>query len=516
VRPQDAVKNIWRFPARYAAEYGEQDPESTLLLMENLRLEMAEQGLMRAYQTEMRLVPVVHAMRRRGIRVNLDRALALRDDLLGRSERALAQLRSHMGYHRDISIDDIRQRDWLVQAFSGENVEYKITKDEDGNDDLASFTKDWMRRAEHWLPRLIAEAKQCREVADKFVQSYLIDYAHNGRVHATINQWRMEGGGTRSHRLSYADPPLQQAPSRGEPFDGWDLTAEIAGEYRKCFDPETGQYWFAPDYSQQEYRLIVSDAVRENLPKAREAAQLYIDDPKTDFHNLVVQWTGLGRRHAKDCNFAKAFGAGVPKFASMISKPLEEAASIMGTYDEELPFVKALGRLAQKMAERRGYIRLFDGARCHFDKWESGWLDKAERERGWKEQWGMDACDLETAQSRAETDGHPWQGKRLRRAFAHKGMNRRIQGNAARQMKMAMVECGENVEIPLIQMHDELGFSLDSEKKAADIVEIMRTVYQCRVPFQVDAEWGTTWGDAKHASLLEAKRAAAKPRRTNA
>lgn len=499
VRPQDAVANIWRFPARYAGLYGEQDPASTLLAMENLRPELARQGLLRAYQTEMDLIPLIHAMRRRGIGVNTERAERLRDELHRRGDNALRALEQRLG--GNITLEDVRSNGWLVRTFSQENVYYKVEKDDDG-DDVASFTKDWMRRAEHWLPRLVAEAKQCHETANKFVDSYLLDFCNRGRVHASINQWRYEKGGTRSQRVSYSDPPLQQAPSRPEPFDGWNLTAEIAGEYRQCFEPEDGELWYSPDYSQQEYRHIVADAAREGLSKARDAVRLYQRDPKTDFHGLVVNWTGLPRRHAKDCNFAKAFGAGIPKFASMISKPVEEAAAIMTTYDAELPFVKELGQRCNKLASRRGYIAMIDGARAHFDQWESAWLDKQERARGWAEGYRMGPCSLEEAEERARIEGHPWNGVRLKRAYTHKAMNRRIQGSAARQMKMAMAACWKEGIVPMLQMHDELSFSLPAtargEKDGERAAEIMRTVYECDVPFLVDAEWGVTWGDAKH------------------
>jgi DNA polymerase I-like protein with 3'-5' exonuclease and polymerase domains len=497
VPKKDAVANLWRLPARYAGPYGEQDPASTLLALEDMRPELARQGLLRAYQTEMRLVPIIHAMRRRGIRIDIDRATRLGESLHARGDLALKELNKRLG-GTQATLESIRSRDWLVRTFSNENVEYFASEDTGE----ATFNKAWMRRAEHWLPRLIAEAKQCHETADKFVKSYLLDFTHLGRVHASINQWKYEEGGTRSHRLSYADPPLQQAPSRPEPFEGWPLTGEIAVEYRQCFLPESGGLWFSPDYSQQEYRHIVNDAALKKCDKAREAVELYQRDPKTDFHGLVVNWTGLPRRHAKDCNFAKAFGAGIPKFASMISKTVEEAGEIMGTYDEELPFVKQLNQLCDKLAQRRGYIMMYDGARSHFDQWESAWLSKEERNRGYREHYRMGPCSLEEAQLRASSDGHPWNGKRLKRAFCHKAMNRRIQGNAARQMKEAMVVAGEEVDIPLLQMHDELSFSLSAdasgEKAGGRIVEIMKTVYECQVPFLVDAEWGVTWGDAKH------------------
>jgi DNA polymerase I-like protein with 3'-5' exonuclease and polymerase domains len=321
-------------------------------------------------------------------------------------------------------------------------------------------------------------------------------------VHASVNQWLYEEGGTRSHRMSYANPPLQQAPSRGEMFDGWPLTEENAKEFRSCFLPEEGELWFSPDYSQQEYRHIVADADNMGFDKADVAAQKYRDDPKTDFHNVVVELTGLSRYYAKQCNFAKVFGAGVAKFAVMTDKTLDEAAATMGTYDEQLPFVKQLSARCMNAADRRGYIRMFDGARSHFDAWEVSWLDREEFVRGLNEGHRMDACSREEALKRQQTPGHPWQGGRLKRAKVHKAMNRRIQGNAARQMKMAMALCGEEGHVPLLQMHDELSFSLPpteaGRKTGERISEIMRTVYKCSVPFLVDAEWGATWGDAKH------------------
>lgn len=520
VRKEDAVKNIWRLPARYAGPYGEQDPETTLDLAHDMRPELIRQGLIGAYETEMRLVPMVHAMRRRGIRLDLDRAERLRDALLARSEAALARLSQELKTR--VGMDEIRSNSWLVSRFSQENVPYNKKTNDKGNE-TASFEKDWMRASKHWLPRLVAEAKQCREAADKFVQSYLIDHAHNGRVHASINQFRSDDGGTRSHRFSYAEPPLQQMPSRPDPVEDWLITGEIAKEIRGAFLPEEGDLWFSPDYSQQEYRLIVHYAEKLGCAKASDAADKYRNDPKTDFHNLVVELTGLTRRRAKDCNFAKAFGAGVPKFALMTGMELEEAKSVMGQYDGEMPFVKELGSRCSKAASNRGYIVMIDGARSHFDRWEVAWLEKEERERGWSEGWDMLPCDLAEATMRQrgevprawradDESKHPWLGKRLKRAETHKAMNRLIQGSAARQMKRSMAECYENGYLPMLQMHDELSFSLTDPKIGEHIVEIMMHSVETNVPMLVDAEWGRNWGEAKYdfktALKMSKKRAA--------
>lgn len=490
INPRDAVKNLWRLPARYAASYGSQDPVSTLEVMENLRLEMAGQGLMRAYSVEMRLVPIINMMRRRGIRVDLDRAERFKEALEARVDSVLDQLSDRLGQR--VGLTEVRQHKWLVSRFDMEKVPIPLFRK--GRE---AFDRTWMRRAEHWLPRLVAEATQCAKMADTFVGSYLIEHAHRGRVHASINQWLYEDGGTRSHRLSYSDPPLQQAPSRPEPFDGWPLTGENAIEYRGCFLPEEDELWFGPDYSQQEYRHIVADAERLELPKADVAAQRYRDDPETDFHELVSDLTALPRRHAKDCNFAKSYGAGVDKFASMINKTFDEASSIMGQYDEQLPFVKALAGRCEALAQTRGWIKMFDGARSHFNDWEAAWLSKSERSRGYEEQYSMSPCDYDEARERQKIDGHPWASTQLKRAHTHKAMNRRIQGNSARQVKLAMAICGEEGYVPLLQMHDQLCFSLVDPKIGERITDIMRGAYTCSVPFLVDADWGVNWGSAK-------------------
>lgn len=247
--------------------------------------------------------------------------------------------------------------------------------------------------------------------------------------------------------------------------------------------------------SQQEYRLIVHFAQACGMAGAQRAVDAYQEDPDTDFHMLVVALTGLERKPAKDTNFAKAFGAGVPKFASMIGKTVEEARAIYQQYDREMPFVSRLAEFCQARADSRGYLRLLDGARSHFDEWEP-------RHRDWRKESDARAagltttpCSLAEAQERCDDPRHPWE-RPLRRAYTHKAMNRLIQGSAARQTKMAMRACWREGLLPLIQMHDELGFSLSDEGQGRRAAEIMRDVVRLEVPVKVDSEYGVNWGRA--------------------
>ena len=85
---------------------------------------------------------------------------------------------------------------------------------------------------------------------------------------------------------------------------------------------------------------------------------------------------------------------------------------------------------------------------------------------------------------------------RIRRAFTYKALNRLIQGSSADQTKKAMVVCYEEGLCPTLTVHDELCFNVESQQQSDKIVEIMSTcVPDLKVPFEVDADLGSNWGE---------------------
>lgn len=460
----DVKSNLWRFPARFVGPYGERDAISTLQVFESLLPELQIQDLQNAYRLEMDLVPMVQEMRWRGIRIDLDQAEIIKANLLIERDRVLADLSERLG-HR-VGMEEMRSAQKLAPFFDAQKLIYPRT----AKSDQASFEKDWMEGNLHWLPQGVVAARSADDSANKFMGEYIQGYAHRGRIHASINQWRSDEGGTRSHRFSYSDPPVQQ------------LHELIRG----VFIPEEDHLWLKADYSQQEMRLIVHFAALLGCAKAGEAAERYRSDPNTDFHDLVADLTGLERYDAKQVNFAKAFGAGVKKFALMTGRNEEDARDTMGQYDREMPFVKQLSERFRQAADSRGYIRLIDGARCHFDLWEASRWD-ANRDGSGRY---MPPRSLEAARE-------AWPNQPLRRAFTHKAMNRGVQGGGARQMKHAMRDCWREGLVPLLQLHDELDFSFGEEAQGARVTELMRDTWKFEVPFFADASWGTNWGNAR-------------------
>lgn len=462
----DPKGGLWRMPARYVGPYAEQDAVATLLLIRSLWQTMREEDTYGAYRTEVELIPMVAEMRRRGVRLDTDRAIRTRDELFRRRDEVLENLSYRMG--RRIELQHIDSPRHMEQMFNEHQIPFERTE----RSGQGSFKNDWMKKSNHWLPQMCAEVSRLHMAGDKFIQGFLLDFAHKGRLHAEIHQFRSDEGGTVSHRFSYGNPPLQQMPSRDP---------EIMPLIRGLFLPEQDCIWGSHDYAQQEYRLIVHFASLMGADKADDAVSKYRNDVGTDFHTLVAELTGLERKRAKDVNFATAFGAGVNKFAIMTGMDLDTAKATMDQYNTQMPFVKQLAQRCQSLAEKRGWVRMLDGARSHFDMWELAWRDRGE--------------SYEPPRNRASAL-EKWPGKNLRRAYVHKAMNRLIQGSGARQMKTAMLQCWNEGIVPMLQVHDEIAIAHETEASGLRAAEILRDVIKLEIPMMTDSEYGPTWGTA--------------------
>jgi DNA polymerase I-like protein with 3'-5' exonuclease and polymerase domains len=89
-------------------------------------------------------------------------------------------------------------------------------------------------------------------------------------------------------------------------------------------------------------------------------------------------------------------------------------------------------------------------------------------------------------------------GNNIRRAFTYKALNRLIQGSAADQTKQAMIDCYKAGFKPLLQIHDELCFSIEKESDVENVKQIMENaIDSLKVPSKVDIALGKSWGEAK-------------------
>ena len=347
---------LWQLPARFVDPYAAIDATRTLEVFESLNPILDRENTREAYRLEIDLLPMVHRMRGRGIRIDIAAAERARDLLLGKRDAVLAQISDKLS--ASLGMDEINGRKWLISTFDRFGIKYPRTKK--GNPSFKRGKRGWMQHSEHWLPPLIAAADQLDQYGDNFLQQQILGHVENGRVYGEIHPHRSDFGGTRSLRFSYSHPPLQQMPKHDE---------ELAPLIRGAFLPKEGEVWASCDYSQQEFRLVVHYAVRKNFPGAAAARDRYIADPSTDIHAYTSELTGgvISRHDGKTTNFMTIYGAGPETIALQIKKPLSETKALLALYNEKMPFISRLAEACKIAAHREGFFTLFNSARRHFN-----------------------------------------------------------------------------------------------------------------------------------------------------
>lgn len=505
----DPKKGLWRLPGRFVGEYAEQDVASPLELLRLQEKKLDQYDLRQIWDLESDVLPALVRMRRRGVRIDFDRLAQIEAWTLEEEKKAFDTI------HREtmirIGVEDIWKPAVLAPVL--EHIGMRLQKTSTG---APQIDKDILKNADHPVPSAILHARKVNKIRTTFAAS-IHKYQVNGRIHCSFHQIAREDEegdqkGVRYGRLSAADPNMQQQPSP-------DRDPVIAGEWRKIFIPEEGALWGVNDYSQQEPRWTTHFAAVMDLPKAREAARRYQDDPSTDNHEmmtrlihgdqLVDQWLAMeskdfkvNRGYSKNIFLGLCYGEGGAKLCGDIKKPTrwghihgwgqnrrtdfyehryeamaarmesgkgfvkelagEEGQDIIDNFNREVPYVSALAGKATDVALERGFVRTILGRRLNFEQRDDGSFD-----------------------------------------YTHKALNRIIQGSSADQTKRALVELDRAGHFIQLQVHDEMDGSFATVGEAQKVGEIMRdcifNAYPGKVwvPFKVDTEVGPSWGEAK-------------------
>ena len=455
----DPKGEMWKLHPRFVGAYAEKDAELTLRLWNQFRIELEQQSLMTVFDLETDLIPVLLDMREKGVKVDVDKAEQTKKDLKDLKQAVL----------RDIEHDTgITVEPWVAtsvaKVFKHYNLYYETTE----TSNQPSFTKSFLQACPHEVSNKILRLRELDKASNTFVDS-ILKFAHKGRIHCEFHQLRSDDGGTVTGRFSSSNPNLQQIPARD---------AEIKAMIRGLFLPDEGCKWGSFDYSSQEPRLLVHYCAMLP-PKLRHyTIDNLIEEYKNgdpDFHQMVADMAGITRKSAKTVNLGIMYGMGKGKLANTLDITNDEATKLLNNYHMKVPFVKGLADQVALRASQNGKIRTMSGRQCRFEMWEPdsfGYNKPMPREQAEKE-YGMG----------------------IRRAFTYKALNRLIQGSAADQTKQAMVGCHKEGLVPLLTVHDELCFNVESEKQAARIKEIMETCSDLKVPSKVDQELGDNWGE---------------------
>ena len=163
---------------------------------------------------------------------------------------------------------------------------------------------------------------------------------------------------TVSFRYSSVMPNGQQVPSKGG-FTTDGVEYSFPKLTRALFTSANGCVFGKIDYGQIEYRLICNIACGES---GEEVRRQYAENPHMDFHQYVVDLTGLSRKYAKNMSFGVSFGMGLPSMAETFGWTMEKAEEISEACHHHMPFVAPTLALVGDVAKQRGYIKTVCGS----------------------------------------------------------------------------------------------------------------------------------------------------------
>lgn len=466
--------NIWRCPSNLVGPYAEADALLPIRILAEQRKMLAAEGLLPIWEVEVAQVPLLLAMRRRGVRVDLKKAQRIDDQLTQKIAEEKARLNALVGFDMENG-----EKKHLIRLFDEQNLTYPRTAATSRfPTGQPSFTKEFLEHHPHPAAQMVVGIRKWEKFKSTFIHGYIFDLHVKGRIHCQFNQLKGDDYGTIA-RYSSSLPNLQNIPKRDK-FWGPLI--------RGMFMPDKGERWGILDWSQIEYRLLVD---RAKHPSAEAARIMYREDPNTDFHEWVSTITKVIRDHAKNINFGLVYGMGEELLAFQLGITVDEARLMFDKYHTNVPFVKQARADATSLANSQGYITTLMGRRRRFDMWEPRYYNREDETL---------RPGLPLAQAMAAY------GNRLRRAYTHKALNGEIQGSAADLMKKAMqvVWASGAIQVlgaPLLTVHDELDWSYPNTQLGREALQevkrIMETCVKISIPIIADLKTGPNWGATK-------------------
>ncbi|MCP3914217.1 MAG: DNA polymerase I [bacterium] len=442
------------------AEYACEDADVTWRLYEVLSKEIEEtDNAALFYDLEMPLVPVLAAMERRGIRIDVGHLNGLAKELTSEIQSAEADIHRLAGEEFNVNstkvLGAILFEKLRIQDDAGVK---RPRKTKTGwATDHATLTDKY---ADVPIVRSLLEYREANKLKNTYLDP-LPTYVNprTGRVHCSFSQTTAATG-----RLASSGPNLQNIPVR----------TERGRRLREAFVPQEADErgdWvlLAADYSQVELRVMahlsgdpgLADAFAAGRDIHASTASVIFDvDPDTVDRGM--------RSQAKAINFGLLYGMGPARLARDTGLTVAEAKAFIERYFSAFPSVRQWLDMTLESARERGWVETLLGRR-------------------------RSISDINSQSPRA-------------RVFAENmAVNTPVQGSAADIIKKAMIDLETRLAASplaakmLLQVHDELLLELPR----AELDETQKIVGECMenavvldVPLKVDFGSGRNWLEA--------------------
>ena len=457
----DAKKELWKLHSRFVGPYAEADSSYALQIFQKQLRRLEAEELLDIFQLESELLPIIYKMRKLGLRVDLDKAKQLLDEV-GLEESVLSKELANT-----YNLTNVWSGPKIASCCDSLGLSYPRTPG-----GAPSFESGWLDLQEHQLFAGISKLREINRLRSTYIKEWIFGNEIDGVIHPDWRQLKRDEGGTRTGRMASSHPNCQQVPAR----------SEIGERIRGLFIPRDGKRWAKVDYSQQEPRLLVHYAALCKFSGAQEAADRYRGDKGLDIYQFLAESCNLGRRDAKDATLGRMYGMGVPLFATSKGITEEEARRKLEAFDNSVPFVKELANYCCRMAEKRGWIKTLGGRKRHFNFYEP------------RDSYDLRKQGIDCHARRHEAARDTWQEKPLKRAFGYKALNSLIQGSAADMIKRAMVDIYQKTGlVPYSAVHDELNYGVEGEEQAKEVQKLMEEAYKLEVPVLADLDLGDSW-----------------------
>lgn len=446
-------KNMSELAPEEILDYAAEDADVTLRLDSALRPRCEAAGLLPVLEnSEEPLVEILSDMEREGVRIDPSAlrkfGLELEKEILGFTE----EFRQEGG--ENVNLDSPKQLgEFLFETLKLDPSLAKKTASGQYATDEKTLLK--LEEVRPDIIRTILEYRACTKLKSTYVDKLprCIDPT-DGRVHTTFAQAFTETG-----RLSSSDPNLQNIPVRTD-----------RGKFvRAAIVPREGNKLVSADYSQIELRIMAAMSGDESMLAAfAEGADIHRETAARVYGVMPDLVTPEQRSSCKMVNFGIIYGISAFGLSQRLRIPRREAASLIETYFQEYPKIRAFMDRAIASAREKGYAETM-----------------MKRRRTLRDINSRNA----TARQAAERDA----------------VNTPVQGTAADLMKLAMVRVARALKAEglkakmVLQIHDELLFDTppdEVDRVVALAKREMSSAMDLGVPLEVGVGIGANWLEA--------------------
>ena len=137
----DPKSEMYKLPAMYVGEYAERDAEMTLQLWEEMKKEIYSQDIEDIFKLETELFPCLVDMRFLGVRVDVEGAHKLKENLLAQEKECLQKIKKETGLDTQI---------WAARSIAKVFQKLNLPFDRTEKTSAPSFTKNFLQnRTKH-------------------------------------------------------------------------------------------------------------------------------------------------------------------------------------------------------------------------------------------------------------------------------------------------------------------------------------------------------------------------------